>query len=300
MDPPEAHRRTVVRLQQYTPKQRKKGYIPITTLGFMASVEEGEGPVSLVVHHPTTMSWDEDIPPPVKASRSARNSQAKPKAAERNVMLVAGLVALFMAPMLIVVYGFLPGEEAASLTNLFVGTVAMGFMFLTLGMLIRPPRQQAHPRSMWIEPVEPPTSLYDQASLEANIHEGPTTMVFHLPVNAEANEDESRTGTLPPIVLTEGTGITGENGESTSNHHRSDDNTGPAVVGWFLLGVFIMILSVVGGSEALLCGGIFLLDAAFLTAFLPNQQNRKTANALQSVLAILMLLMILVFIIVFS
>lgn len=288
------------RLQHNTPDHREKAYITIRTLVFMDSRGKDKVPRSLLVHHPPTASRDEDIPPPVKASHSARKSQAKPKAAERNVMLVAGLVALFMAPMLIVVYGFLPDEEAASLTNLFVGTVAMGFMFLILGMLIRPPRQQAHPRSMWIEPVEPPTSLYDQANLEANIQERPTTLVFDLPGNTEANENESRRGTLPPIVLVEGTGITGENGESTSNHHRSDDNTGPAVVGWFLLGVFIMVLSIVGGSEALLCGGIFLLDAAFLTAFLPNKQDRKPANGLQSVLVILMLLMILVFIIVFS
>lgn len=289
-----------MRPQHNTPEHREKAYITIRTFVVMDYGGKDKVPRSLLVHHPSATSWDEDIPPPVKASPSARSSQAKSKAAERNVMLVAGLVALFMAPMLIVVYGFLPGEEAASLTNLFVGTVAMGFMFLILGMLIRPPRQQAHPRSMWIEPVEPPTSLYDQANLEANIHEDPTTLIFHLPVNAEANEDESRTGKLPPIVLTERTGITGENEESTSNHHRSDDNTGPAVVGWVLLGVFVMILSIVGGSEALLCGGIFLLDAVFLTAFLPNQQDRKPANGLQSVLVILMLLMILVFIVVFS
>lgn len=289
-----------MRLQHNTPEHRAKAYITIRTLVVMDSGGKDKVPRSLLVHHSPTTSWDEDIPPPVKASPSARSSQAKPKAAERNVMLIAGLVALFMAPMLIVVYGFLPDEEAASLTNLFVGTVAMGFMFLILGMLIRPPRQRAHPRSMWIEPAEPSNSLYDQANLEANIHEGPTTMVFHLPANTEANEDESGTGKLAPIVLAEGTGITGESGESTSNHHRFDDNTGPAVVGWFLLGVFVMISLIVGGSEALLCWGIFLLDAVFLTAFLPKQQDRKPANGLQSVLVILMLLTILVFIILFS
>lgn len=289
-----------VRLQKNTPQQRKKGYIPITTLGFMASVEEGEGPWSLVVHQPAMVSSDEEIPPPVKARPSARSAQAKPKAAEQNVLLVAGLVTLFMAPIVIVVYGILPDEEVASMTNVFLGAVVLGFVFLMLGMLIRPPQQQAHPRSMWIEPAERSTSLYDQASLEANIHDGPTTMVFHHPPRTEQNDEEGGIGRLPSILLAEGTGTNGENVERPSNHHRSDGNTGPAVVGWVLVGVFVMISSIVGGSEAILCGGFLLLDAVFLTAFLPNQQDRKPANGLQNTLAVLMLLMALIFIIVFS